>query len=100
MPTSDERHQPLVDFTWVRRCIGVVGAVWAAVAVLGAVVSAGLGGGLSAAAVRLWLGVAALGTVVSAVGLVAWSALGGMVRAGDRGDRLAGDDVGLLPPRR
>lgn len=100
MPASDQRDEPVVDFAWVRRRIGVVGAVWAALAVLGAVLSAGLAGGLSAAAVRLWLGVAGLGTVVSAVGLVAWSALRGMVRAAERGDRLAGDDVGLLPPRR
>lgn len=46
-----------------------------------------------------WLGIA-LGLIFLAeVVVVGGSALRGMFRAGERGERLAGSDVGLLPAR-
>lgn len=46
-----------------------------------------------------WLGIA-LGLIfVAELVIVGGSALRGMLRAGERGERLARSDVGLLPPR-
>lgn len=81
-----------------RRLIRVlIGAV--AVAILGMAVTWGMTGEVSRGGVLLWLGVGALLLVVGAMLVVTVSALRGMLRAGDRGDWLAGGDVGLLPPQ-
>lgn len=69
--------------------------VWAGVAAVAAVVAAAVG-----ADVGVWVGVGALAFTASAVGVLAWSAWSAMLRAGERGERLSSDDVGLLPPRR
>ncbi len=45
------------------------------------------------------LGAALAIMFVAEVVIVGGSALGGMLRAGERGDRLASGDVGLLPPQ-
>lgn len=57
------------------------------------------GGGVRPAALGGWLGGALLVMFVAEVVIVGGSALRGMLRAGDRGERLAGRDVGLLPPQ-
>lgn len=81
-----------------RRLVRVlVGA--AAVSILGIGVTWGVTGGVSGTGVLLWVGVGALLLVVGAMLVLSVSALRGMLRAGDRGDRLAGGDVGLLPPQ-
>lgn len=56
-------------------------------------------GGLTVGALGAWLALVALGMFVVEVVVVGGSALRGMLRAGDRGERLAGGDVGLLPPQ-
>lgn len=81
-----------------RRLVRVLVLV-AAVAVLGVAVSWGLTGELTRAGVLLWLGISALLLVVGTVLVVSVSAWRGMLRAGDRGERLGGGDVGLLPPQ-
>ncbi len=81
-----------------RRLVRVlIGA--AAVSILGIGVTAGATGEVSGTGVLLWVGVGALLLVVGTVLVISASALRGMLRAGDRGDRLAGGDVGLLPPQ-
>lgn len=90
------RERELVDWRRVRRRLGRVLVVAATVAVLGSAVTLVLTG---TAAALLWTGVAALLSVVGVVLVVSATALQGMLRAGERGDRLAGGDVGLLPPQ-
>lgn len=70
-----------------------------AIVILGIAVTSGITGEVSRGGALLWVGVGALLLVVGAVLVVSVSALRGMLRAGDRGDRLAGGDVGLLPPQ-
>lgn len=58
------------------------------------------GDGWSPGALGNWVGLALLGMFVVEVIVVGGSAVRGMLRAGDRGERLAGPDVGLFPPGR
>ena len=44
-------------------------------------------------------GLALLATFVAEVVVVGGASVRGMLRAGDRGERLAGSDVSLLPPQ-
>lgn len=87
-----------MDWSRVGRRLVRLLVLVAAVAFLGVAVSWSLSGELTRAAVLLWLGISALLLVVGAVLVVSVSAWRGMLRAGDRGERL-GSDVGLLPPQ-
>jgi hypothetical protein len=89
---------PLIDWSRLGRRMAVVALGWVLVIALGAAVTAALAG-LTRGALLLWLGLGAVGLVASAITLIAASAVGGMVRAGDRGQRLSSDDVGLSPPQ-
>ncbi len=91
-----ERDPALIDWRRLARRLGIVAAAWTGVAVAGPVVTLTVTG---RAATGLWLGVGAVGLGITGVVVVARSAFAGMLRAGDRGERLAGDDVGLIPPR-
>jgi hypothetical protein len=44
-------------------------------------------------------GLALLAAFVAEVVIIGGAALGGMLRAGDKGERLAGSDVSFLPPQ-
>ncbi len=57
------------------------------------------GTGLSIALLGELVGWAVLAAVVGEFVVVGGSALRGMLRAGDRGHRLAGDDVAIIPPQ-
>jgi hypothetical protein len=97
--TRDPEVSPeagLIDWGRAARRLGVLAVLWAVAAGLGSLGTAALTGD---AATGPWLGVAAFGLGLSAVGVVAVSAVRGMLRAGDRGERLAGDDVALRPPQ-
>lgn len=90
----------LVDWTVIGRRLRA-----SAIALLGAAVVAWVVAGLLHGAVRvgdLWgyVGMAAIGMFLAEIVFVGGSAVRGLLRAGERGERLAGDDVGLLPPRR
>lgn len=56
-------------------------------------------GGPRAAELGNYVGVALVGMLVVEIVVVGGSALRGMLRAGERGERLAGGDVSLLPPQ-
>lgn len=58
-----------------------------------------LAGGPSLDAFLLWAGLAVLVIVLGAIAIVTTAAVHGMLRAGDRGERLADRDVGLVPPQ-
>lgn len=75
-----------------------------AIVLIGLAVVAWIVGGLlhDGPALRdLWgyLGLAAAGMFLAEIVVVGGSAVRGMLRAGARGERLAGGDVGLLPPQ-
>lgn len=96
---DDPLHGELVDFAAtarrVRRSAVVVGvAVVAGWLVIGFATGGPTGSGL-AAAVGLGLAVMFLVELV----VVGGSALRGMLRAGERGERLASGDVSIVPPQ-
>ncbi|MFN2556094.1 MAG: hypothetical protein ABR592_04360 [Nitriliruptorales bacterium] len=94
---APEGGHGLVDWRRLARRLWLLALTWAGLGVLGAAVATLPRGAAGAGA--LWAGVAALGLLASVIGTVALSALGGMLRAGERRERLAGGDVGLLPPQ-
>lgn len=90
---------PLVDFTRAARRIRASAMVLGSLAVVAWVVTGLAGGGLQPRHLGGWAGAALFGMFLVEVVVVGGSALRGMIRAGDRGERLAGGDVGLLPPQ-
>lgn len=90
----------LIDWHELGRVLGIAGGVWLALMALGiAATAAIISSTPDMSIVGVWFGLAAVGFLVTAIGVAAYSALGAMRRAGDRGERLAGGDVGLLPRR-
>jgi len=57
------------------------------------------GGGLTLRGLTGLLGVAVLLALLIEIVVVGGAAVGGALRAGERGHRLAADDVALLPPQ-
>lgn len=90
---------PIVDFPRAARRLRASAIVLGAAAVVGWVVAGVAGDGVHVADLGGWIGAALLGMFVVELVVVGGSALAGMLRAGDRGERLAGRDVGLLPPQ-
>lgn len=97
-PVGSSEADGLIDWTVVSRQVGAALAAASGLAVLGTVAGVVAGSPLGAAAGR-WSGIGGLVFALTAVGLVAFSALRGVARVGDRGERLAGRDVGMLPPQ-
>lgn len=90
---------PIVDFPRAARRLRASAIVLGAAAVVGWVVAGVAGDGVHVADLGGWIGAALLGMFLVELVVVGGSALVGMLRAGDRGERLAGRDVGLLPPQ-
>lgn len=88
----------LVDWRRLGRRLWLLALGWAGFAALGVGATTALRGNPGEAG-AFWAGVTALGFLASVVVAVALSALGGMLRAGERRERLAGGDVGLMPPQ-
>lgn len=76
----------------------MLGAIGAAIVVVWLVVGA-LRGGPTLRLLGELVGFGLLSAFVVEVVVVGGSALRGMLLAGERGDRLAGADVSLLPPQ-
>lgn len=95
-----EREEPrtLVQWGGLARVVLVAALVALALLTVAAVVLV-LAGGRSLGEVAPFAGIAVVGFLVTVVLAVGWSALRGMLRAGDVGERLASRDVGLLPPQ-
>ncbi len=62
-------------------------------------VTGALGAGFSPRRLAEYLGYGLAVAFLAEVVIVGGAALRGLLRAGERGDRLAGGDVGLLPPQ-
>jgi hypothetical protein len=93
---SPEPTPRLVEFTPLAGRLRAV-AAWLAVVTLLAIVVDGMVRGLSFGVMVLWLSLFLAGLLVAVAVLVALHALRGAGAAQRRGERLAGDDVGLLP---
>lgn len=95
----DHELQPLVDWAFTARrlrrqllivAVGIV-VVWLAVGIARGSLTFGLLGEVA--------GFGVLIAVALEIVIVGGAALRGMLRAGERGERLAGADVSLLPPQ-
>lgn len=96
--SSDER--PLIDWARTGRRLRRVAALLAILVVVAWLVIGLVGD--SGFQLRLLGELAGLGLLVAIaaeVVIVGSVALAGMLRAGERGERLAGSDVSLLPPQ-
>ncbi|MBY5164310.1 hypothetical protein [Salsipaludibacter albus] len=91
---------PLVDWAITARRVGRSAVVLVALAVVAWVVRAAIVDAWTWSHLGNWLGLALGGIFVVELFVVGGSALRGMLRAGERGERLASHDVGLLPPLR
>lgn len=102
MHRSDATHDEppsLIDWRRTGRRIGWSAAVLGALAILGWLVTGVAGGGPRLADLGGFLGLALAGMFLAELVFVGGAALRGMLRAGERGERLAGGDVSLLPPQ-
>lgn len=94
-----EASAPLELVDWrgtavrIRRSALVLGTL----VVVGWLVGGLLGDGLTLRALGGWFGLGMTLLFVAEVVVVGGAALRGMLRAGEAGERLASDDVGLLP---
>ncbi|MEE8601040.1 hypothetical protein [Euzebya tangerina] len=95
---AESEPDALVDFTQVPRRLQTAVVVSAALALLGCVVDGAING-LTFALMGRWGGIFVLVALLSGAAVTAIHALGGADRAGQRGERLAGPDVGLSPRR-
>jgi hypothetical protein len=113
-PTSDEGRPdddgaldadtadlpPLVDWTRTGRRLRRVALVLAALVLLGWVADGVLGaGGFRLRMLGELTGIALLLAIAAEIVVVGGAALAGMLRAGERGERLARADVSLIPPQ-
>ncbi len=94
---ADEVH--LVDWHRVGRRVRASALVLGGLAVLAWVVTGAVGDGIVLSDLWNWIGLGLLAMFVAEVIFVGGSALRGMLRAGEEGERLAGGDVGILPPQ-
>ncbi|MGH3441029.1 MAG: hypothetical protein ACRDUY_03085 [Nitriliruptorales bacterium] len=93
-----EERRPLVQWGGLARVVLVAGLVaLALVAVVAGVLV--VAGGRPLRDVAPLAGLVVVAFLVTVVLAVGWSAVRGMLRAGDHGERLASRDVGLLPPQ-
>lgn len=90
---------PIVDFSRAARRVRRSALVLGSLALAGWLVTGLVAGGPVVSDLGAWGGLALFGMFLVEVVVVGGSALRGMVNAGDRGERLAGGDVGLLPPQ-
>jgi hypothetical protein len=95
----DRAAAPLVDWAVAGRRLRASALVLLSLALVAWLVAGLLHGAVRLADVWGYLGLAAVGMFLAEVVVVGGSAVRGLLRAGERGERLAGADVGLLPPQ-
>lgn len=102
MADAPQPSPPLVDWARAGRRLRASALTLVGVALAGWLVAGVLRGEVVLEDLGDWVGLAVAGMFVVELVVVGGSALRGMLRAGDRGERLAHTDVGLLPawPRR
>jgi hypothetical protein len=87
----------LVDFRATARRVRRSATVLLGLALGAWVVTSVAGAGFDPTDLGGWIALALAGMFVAEIVFVGGSALRGMLRAGEQGERLAGGDVGLLP---
>lgn len=92
-------RSPLIDWRRTGRRVGFTAAALVLAAVLLWVVVGIATGGPDPADLPAFVGLALGGMFVAEVVVVGGAAVRGMLRAGERGERLSGGDVSLLPPQ-
>lgn len=99
-PPATERQDALVDWARTgRRMRRVVLTLGVLVLALWTVDGFTGGTGFRWRILGELTGLALLVTIAAEIAIVGGAAVVGMFRAGERGDRLAGSDVSLLPPQ-
>lgn len=98
-PASARTEAPLVAWGRVGRRMGVTAAVAVGIALAGWIVAGVVGDGPTLRSLGGWVGLAVAIMFVAEVVFVGGAAIRGMLRAGERGERLASGDVSLLPPQ-
>lgn len=93
---GDPADERLLDFAALRARVGNVLIPVAGIALVGAIVE-GLLRGLTFGLLGRWFGIFVVASVLGVAVVTALHAAGGADRAGRRGERLSGDDVGLAP---
>jgi hypothetical protein len=98
-PDAPAERPPIVDWRRTARRLRAVLVGIAAVVVVAWLVDGALGAGLALGRLGEFAGLGLLVAFAAEVVIVGGSAVRGLLAAGDRGDRLASGDVGLLPPQ-
>lgn len=101
-PAGDEVHLDQVHLVdWRRTALRMrrSAVVLGVLVLVGWLVTGLLGDGLRPGALGAWVGLGMALLFLAEVVVVGGAAVRGMLRAGAEGERLAGDDVGLLPSR-
>lgn len=96
---TPEVEAPLLDWARIGRRIGWSAAALGTLAVATWLVVGLASGGPALADLGGYLGLAAGGMFVAELVVVGGAAVRALLRAGERGERLAQRDVGLLPPQ-
>lgn len=96
---SRRRRDELLDHGRTVQRVRVLAVVVGGFASVGLIGSWVVASGPSLGPFLLWAGLAVLVIVLGAIAIVTAAAVRGMLRAGDRGERLADGDVGLVPPQ-
>lgn len=89
----------LVDWHRLGRRLGLSASILIGLAVVAWLVTGLATDGLDPGDLAGFIGLALGGMFLAELVFVGGSALRGLLRAGERGERLAGQDVGLLPPQ-
>lgn len=95
----EQGHEPLIDWARLGRRVGITAAVLGGLSVVLWLVTGVAGDGVRLSGLFAWIGGALLAMFVAEVVIVGGSAVRAMLRAGERGERLARGDVGMLPPQ-
>ncbi|HKJ56929.1 MAG TPA: hypothetical protein VJ978_13180 [Nitriliruptoraceae bacterium] len=96
---GDEPEVALVDWGLAGRRLALSAVVLLAVALGAWIVTSLVVGAWRPGVLGNFVGLALVGVFLVEIWVVGGSALRGMLRAGEAGHRLAGSDVGLLPPQ-
>lgn len=96
---TEPERPPIVDWARTGRRLRAAMVVLGTLVVITWLVLGALGDGLRLGLLGELLGLALLVAFVIELVVVGGAAIRGMLAAGERGDRLASDDVTLLPPQ-
>jgi hypothetical protein len=96
---GDPDRAPVIDTEGLAARLRMLAVVVGGLTFVG-VVADGLVQGLTFAVLGRWVGISLAALLVLSALVVAVDAFQGVSAAQRRGDRLSGDDVGLVPPRR